>query len=63
MTQFVSAGQLAERYDVSKATIWRWVNRQILPQPIKLSEQCTRFRLEEVEQREAERAPNGSAGE
>jgi prophage regulatory protein len=55
MNRFVSTAQLAERYGVSKATIWRWVNRQILPQPIKLSEQCTRFRLDEVEQREAER--------
>ena len=54
MTRFISAGQLAERYEVNKATIWRWVQRGILPQPIKLSEQCTRFSLEEIERREAE---------
>ena len=55
MTRFVSAAQLAERYDVSKATIWRWVRRDILPSPIKLSEQCTRFDLQEIEKRDAER--------
>lgn len=55
MSRFISAAQLAQRYDVSKATIWRWVNRDILPPPIKLSEQCTRFDLEEIEKREAER--------
>ena len=55
MTRYVSANQLAERYQVNKATIWRWVQNQILPQPIKLSEQCTRFNLEEIERRDAER--------
>ena len=56
MTRFVSAGQLAERYDVNKSTIWRWVRRDILPKPVKLSDQCTRFSLDEIERRDAERA-------
>ncbi len=55
MTHYVSAAQLAERYNVNKATIWRWVKRDILPQPIRLSEQCTRFPLDEIERREEER--------
>ncbi len=55
MTRYVSAGQLAERYDVNKSTIWRWVKRGILPGGIKLSKQCTRFCLEEIERRDAER--------
>jgi predicted DNA-binding transcriptional regulator AlpA len=61
MTRYVTANQLAERYKVHKATIWRWVNRDILPQPIKLSEQCTRFDFDEVERREAARTRQGSA--
>jgi predicted DNA-binding transcriptional regulator AlpA len=57
MTRYVSAAQLAKRYDVNKSTIWRWVQRgDTLPKPIKLSEQCTRFDLDEVERRDAERA-------
>ena len=55
MTRYVSAGQLAERYNVDKSTIWRWAKRDILPQPIRISEQCTRFDLDEVERRDAER--------
>ena len=56
MTRYVSAGQLAERYEVNKATIWRWVKRDILPKPIRLSEQCTRFPLDEIERRDEERS-------
>lgn len=55
MTRYVSAEQLAERYDVDRSTIWRWSQRGILPSPIKLSEQCTRWNLDEVERRDAER--------
>lgn len=55
MTRYVSADQLAERYQVNKATIWRWVKRGFLPQPIKFSEQCTRFHLEKIERRDKER--------
>lgn len=55
MTKYISAGQLAERYGIDKSTVWRWAQRQILPAPVKLSEQCTRWKLEEIEQRDAER--------
>lgn len=53
---YVSAEQLAERYGVNKATIWRWSKSGILPKPIKLSDQCTRWLLEAVEQFDAERS-------
>ena len=55
MTKYVSAVQLAERYGVDKATVWRWAKRGAHPQPVKLSDQCTRWRLDEIEQREAKR--------
>jgi predicted DNA-binding transcriptional regulator AlpA len=55
MTRYVSAEQLAKRYCVNKSTVWRWVGRGILPQPVKISEQCTRWKLDEIEQRDAER--------
>lgn len=55
MEYYISANQLAERYGVDKATIWRWTGRGILPKPIKLSPQCTRWRLAEIERRDAER--------
>jgi predicted DNA-binding transcriptional regulator AlpA len=52
---YVSAEQLAERYGVDKSTVWRWAKRGSLPSPVKLSEQCTRWRLDEIERRDAER--------
>ena len=55
MTRYISAGQLAERYGVDKSTVWRWAQRNILPAPVKLSEQCTRWKLDEIDQRDAER--------
>ena len=55
MTRYISAGQLAERYGVDKSTVWRWAQRKILPAPVKLSEQCTRWKLDEIDQRDAER--------
>lgn len=55
MSKFISASQLAERYGVDRSTVWRWAARGIIPAPVKLSDQCTRWRLEQIEQRDAER--------
>lgn len=54
MNQFLSAAQLAERYNVNPATVWRWVNRGYLPKPVKLSPGCTRWRRDDIERRDAE---------
>ena len=55
MQRYISDIQLAERYSVSRSTIWRWVHRGILPKPQKLSPGCTRWRLDGIEQREMAR--------
>jgi prophage regulatory protein len=56
MTRYVSAGQLAERYGVDKSTVWRWAKNGTIPPPTKFSDQCTRWSLDDIEQRDAERA-------
>lgn len=56
MKRYISAGQLAERYGVDKSTVWRWAQRKILPAPVKLSEQSTRWDPDAVERGDAERA-------
>ena len=43
---------LADLFGVSRATIWRWAASGILPQPIKLSPGCTRWRLDQIKQLE-----------
>ncbi len=52
---YVSVTQLARRYSVDRSTIWRWVQRGTLPEPVQLSEQCVRWRNGEVEAFERER--------
>jgi prophage regulatory protein len=61
MQRYVSDYHLAERYGVSRSTIWRWVAKKYLPQPYRLSDNCTRWDLAEVEERELARkgAANG----
>lgn len=46
--------ELAERYGVTRNTIWRWARNGLLPSPVQLSPGCTRWLLSEIEQREAE---------
>jgi prophage regulatory protein len=48
---FISDTQLAERYCVHRATIWRWANTNpLFPKPVKLSPQCTRWKVSQVEE-------------
>lgn len=61
MRKFVSDRQLAERYGVHRATIWRWSQKGILPQPVSLSDQCTRWDLEEIERIDSERKERATA--
>ena len=35
---------IAERYGISRATVWRWVREGLLPKPIKIAG-TTRFNL------------------
>ena len=50
---YVTDTALAERFQVSRATIWRWSQTRRFPDPIKLSAGCTRWRLAEVEEWES----------
>ena len=54
MKRFVSVKSLADRYDVSPSTIWRWTSAGQLPKPVRLSKQCTRWEIDKVEERERE---------
>lgn len=53
--KYTSDLQLAERYGVHRATIWRWSRDGVLPAPVTISPGCTRWRVDEIEKRDAER--------
>lgn len=46
---YISDKQLAERFNVSRVTIWRWASQFDFPKPVKLSGNCTRWNLADVE--------------
>ncbi|MDO6584818.1 AlpA family phage regulatory protein [Salipiger sp. 1_MG-2023] len=46
---YISDRQVAERYGVSRPTIWAWVKTDdSFPKPTKLSPGCTRWKLDEL---------------
>lgn len=47
---------LAERYAVSRVSIWRWAQQGVLPKPIRVGANCTRWRADEIEGFEARKA-------
>ena len=58
--KYTSDLQLAERYGVHRATIWRWSRDGVLPAPVTISPGCTRWRVDEIEKRDAERDAAGN---
>jgi prophage regulatory protein len=46
---YLSDKALAARYDVARPTIWKWVREGRFPKPHKLTDGCTRWKLEEIE--------------
>ena len=54
MTLFVTDRNLAERWGVARQTPWDWARlKPDFPQPVKLSDRITRWRLDEIEAWEA----------
>ncbi|MGJ7456964.1 helix-turn-helix transcriptional regulator [Halomonas sp. RA08-2] len=47
--KYYSDKQLAERFGVTRSTIWRWVKIGLLPAPVRLTKGCTRWRSPDIE--------------
>ena len=56
---YISDLQLAQRFGVSRATVWRWAQHGKFPQPVKLSPGTSRWKLSAVEQWEADQQGAG----
>jgi len=54
---FLSDMQVAARYAVSRATIWRWSRGTDFPDPVRLGPGTTRWRLSELEEWERKHQP------
>ena len=56
---FLSDVQVAARYAVSRATVWRWSRATEFPGPVRLGPGTTRWRLSELEDWERKRTLMG----
>lgn len=54
---YLSDARLSARYGVHRTTPWRWAKTDpTLQQPVKMSPQCSRWKLSEIEAWESRRA-------
>ena len=49
---------VADRYDISRPTIWRWVKQGKFPKPTKLAGGSSRWKLSDLEAWEITQTPN-----
>lgn len=52
---FASDKDLANRYGICRQTWWRWVRTGNAPKPIKLTSNCTRWKMADIQAWEASR--------
>lgn len=53
-TIYFQDAEVAHRYGVSRASIWRWVKSDpTFPKPVQLSAGCSRWRLSDLDAWEA----------
>jgi len=47
--KYLRVKSVAKQLDVSEATVWRFVQQNILPKPIKLSARTTVWRADDID--------------
>lgn len=56
--RFLRDLDVARRYNVSRATIWRWVRIGVFPGPRRIGPATTRWDVADIERHEAETSAN-----
>lgn len=52
---YLTDRQVADRYGISRQTVWSWIKREKLPGPIKLTAGCVRWSVADLERWEQSR--------
>jgi len=60
--KFLRDVDVAELLGVRRGTVWAWVREGRLPQPVRLSARCARWRMEDLEKWEQEIAAKHRRG-
>ncbi|MAI73166.1 MAG: hypothetical protein CMM01_19980 [Rhodopirellula sp.] len=50
ISTLMTAQQLSEVFGVHTNTIWRWVDQDRFPKPVRVSRKIVRFRAEDVQE-------------
>lgn len=48
MTKLLTDREVAYQLGIGKSTVWRWLEAGKLPQPLRLSPGCTRWRVSDI---------------
>lgn len=48
-TIYLKDTEVAVRYKISRSTVWRWLKTGIFPDPVKIGQGVTRWKLSELE--------------
>lgn len=51
---YLKTSQVADRYDISRTTVWRWIKAGRLPEPVEIGPGVKRFSLAALEKADAE---------
>lgn len=54
--RYATDRDVARRYGISRACVWRWAAEGIIPKPVKLAANTSRWDVRELDRFEAERA-------
>lgn len=60
-TRWLSDRQVAERYSVGRATVWRWAQAGNIPAPKRIGENTTRWSAPELDAHDARRFQSEAA--
>jgi predicted DNA-binding transcriptional regulator AlpA len=52
---YISVKQVAARYGIDTATVWRWCKADAFPQPIRLGLRVTRWAIADLEAHDAKK--------
>ena len=52
---YLTDRQVAERYGINRATVWSWVKKAKMPEPVRLTPGCARWSVGDLERWESER--------
>ncbi len=58
---YLTTAQVAERYGISRTTVWRWIKAGRLPEPVLIGPGVKRFNIAALQRKDSEWAADEGA--